>query len=109
MCFYLYVRPSLRRMLGHTRLFPPVVSATVSEDIPIARNLTEFVRCQLSRRDGQYAVRSTGTQSSGVLSSLSLGHGLIIGPREQTLLSKGTEVKVIVLDGDTFANEEAPF
>lgn len=108
-CFYLYVRPSLRRMLGHTKLFPPVVSATVREDIPIAKNLTEFVRCQLSRQNGQYEVRSTGTQSSGVLSSLSLGQGLIIGPREQTLLAKGMEVNVIVLDGDAFAGEEAPF
>ncbi len=108
-CFYLYVCPSLRRMLGHTKLFPPVVSATMSEDISIAKNLTEFVRCQLSQHNGHYMVRSTGTQSSGVLSSLSLGHGLIIGPREQTLLAKGMEVRVIVLDGDEFAGEEAPF
>lgn len=108
-CFYLYVRPTLRRMLGHTKLFPPVVSATVGEDIPIARNLTEFVRCRLTQHNGRYAAHSTGTQSSGVLSSLSLGQGLIIGPQELTLLPKGTEVQVIVLDGDAFGREEAPF
>ena len=108
-CFYLYVRPSLRRMLGHTRLFPPVVSATLSEDIPIAPNLTEFVRCQLSQHKGQYTARSTGSQSSGVLSSLSLGQGLIIGPQDQTLLAKGAQAQVLVLDGDMFAGEAAPF
>lgn len=108
-CFYLYVRPTLLRMLGHTKLFPPVVSATVGEDIPIARNLTEFVRCRLTQHNGRYAAHSTGTQSSGVLSSLSLGQGLIIGLQELTLLPKGTEVQVIVLDGDAFAREEAPF
>jgi molybdopterin molybdotransferase len=96
-------------MLGYTKPFPPVVAANVSEDIPKAKNLTEFVRCQLIQQNGQYAVRSTGTQSSGVLSSLSLGQGLIIGPQELTMLPKGMEVKVIVLDGDEFAGEEAPF
>ena len=108
-CFYLYVRPSLRCMLGYTKPFSPVVSAILGEYIPKANNLTEFVRCQLMRQDGQYTVRSTGTQSSGVLSSLSLGQGLIIGPQELTMLPKGMEVKVIVLDGDEFAGEEAPF
>jgi molybdopterin molybdotransferase len=108
-CFYLYVRPSLRCMLGYTKPFSPVVSAILGEDIPKANNLTEFVRCQLIQQDGQYTVRSTGTQSSGVLSSLSLGQGLIIGPQELTMLPKGMEVKVIVLDGDEFAGEEAPF
>ena len=108
-CFYLYVRPSLRRMLGYTKPFSPVVSATLSEDIPKAKNLTEFVRCQLTQQNGQYAVRSTGTQSSGVLSSLSLGQGLIVGPQELDLLPKGMEVTVIVLDGNEFAGAEAPF
>ena len=108
-CFYLYVRPTLRRLLGHAKLFPPVVSATVGEDIPIAQNLTEFVRCRLAQHNGRYEAHSTGTQSSGVLSSLSLGQGLIIGPPELALLPKGMEVKVIVLDGDEFGREEAPF
>jgi hypothetical protein len=44
-----------------------------------------------------------------VLSSLSLGDGLIIGPPEMPLLPKGLGVNVIVLDGDVFAWEEAPF
>jgi len=44
-----------------------------------------------------------------VLSSLSLGEGLVIGPSELALLPKGMSVKVIVLDPDQFAGEEAPF
>jgi molybdopterin molybdotransferase len=108
-CFYLYVRPALARMMGHEKLFLPVVSAIAGEDIPKAKGLTEFVRCQLAHTDGHYEVRSTGSQSSGVLSSLSLGQGLIIGPAELPLLPKGMHVKVIVLDGDQFAGKEAPF
>ncbi len=96
-------------MMGREKIFLPVVSATVGEDIPKAKGLTEFVRCRLVCTNGHYAVHSTGSQSSGVLSSLSLGQGLIIGPAELPLLPKGMSVKVIVLDGDQFAGAEAPF
>ena len=108
-CFYLYVRPALRRMTGHEKLFLPVLSATLGEDISKAKGLTEFVRCRITHEHGHYIAHSTGSQSSGVLSSLSLGEGLIIGPAELPLLPKGMEVKVIVLDSDEFAGEEAPF
>ncbi len=108
-CFYLYVRPALRRMTGHEKLFLPVLSATLGEDISKAKGLTEFVRCRITHEHGHYIAHSTGSQSSGVLSSLSLGEGLIIGPSELPTLLKGMEVKVIVLDSDEFAGEEAPF
>ncbi|MEW6296185.1 MAG: gephyrin-like molybdotransferase Glp [Thermodesulfobacteriota bacterium] len=108
-CFYLYVRPALCRMAGHRKLFLPVVHARVAADIPKAKELTEFVRCRLVRKDGHYEAFSTGSQSSGVLSSLSLGEGLIIGPAELPLLPQGLTVKVLVLDGEYFASEEPPF
>jgi molybdopterin molybdotransferase len=108
-CFYLYVRPALARMVGHEKPFLPVVSATIGEDIAKAKGLTEFVRCRLVASDGQYEAHSTGSQSSGVLSSLSLGEGLIVGPAELSLLPKGLSVTVIVLNGDQFARREAPF
>lgn len=108
-CFYLYVRPALAKMTGHEKPFLPVVSATVGEDIPKAKGLTEFVRCRLVSSKGQYEVHSTGSQSSGVLSSLSLGDGLVIGPAELSLLPRGLHVRVIVLHGDQFSGSEAPF
>jgi molybdopterin molybdotransferase len=108
-CFYLYVRPALGRMMGQERVFPPIVSAVVGEDIPKAKGLTEFVRCRLIHVNGHYEAHSTGNQSSGVLSSLSLGEGLVIGPSELALLPKGMHVKVLVLDPDQFAGVEMPF
>jgi molybdopterin molybdotransferase len=108
-CFYLYVRPALGKMMGQSKFFLPVVSATVAEDMPKAKGLTEFIRCRLEQVNGQYQVHSTGSQSSGVLSSLSLGAGLIIGAPELPMLPRGMHVKVLVLDGDLFAGEEEPF
>jgi hypothetical protein len=59
----------------------------------------EFVRCRLTWKDGHYTAHSTGTQSSGVLSSLSLGEELMIGPADFPLLPKGMYVKVLVFGG----------
>ena len=108
-CFYLYVRPALHKMMGWPRIFPPVITAVLAEEVPKAADLTEFVRCRIRREDGRYLVSSTGTQSSGVLSSLSQGGGLIVGPPELKVLPRGAEVKVIVLNDEELAAEEVPF
>jgi molybdopterin molybdotransferase len=107
-CFYLYVRPALYRMAGHRKPFLPVVHARVGADIPKAKDLTEFVRCRLIWKDDHYEALSTGNQSSGVLSSLSMGDGLLIGPAELPLLPQGLIVKVLVLDNEHFASERPP-
>jgi molybdopterin molybdotransferase len=98
-CFYLYVLPALRTMLGLERVFLPTVMATMEETLPKANALTEFIRCSLSGPADDYRARSTGAQSSGVLRSLSLGDGLIIGPADATVLEQGCRVRVVVLPG----------
>ena len=108
-CFYLYTWPALRRMAGHRKLFFPIVPVTIGEDIPKAQGLTEFVRCRLTHTGTGYKAHSTGTQSSGVLSSLSLGESLVIGPPEATVLKKGTTATAIVLDSEEFISTDFPF
>jgi molybdopterin molybdotransferase len=51
-CFYLYVRPALLRMLGRRELGLPRMIATCAVPIRTANSLTEFVRVTLERRDG---------------------------------------------------------
>lgn len=108
-CFYLYTWAALRRMAGYRKLFFPTVQVTLGEDIPKARGLTEFVRCQLTRNGSGYVAHSTGTQSSGVLSSLSLGESLVIGPPETDILKQGSTATAIVLDREAFMPAELPF
>ena len=96
-------------MAGYRKLFFPTVQVTLGEDIPKAKGLTEFVRCQLTRNGTEYEARSTGTQSSGVLSSLSLGESLVIGPPDTDMLRKGTTATAIVLDREEFMPTELPF
>jgi molybdopterin molybdotransferase len=101
-CFYLYVLPALRTMMGLERVHLPSASATLTETLKKAEGLTEFVRCSLEGSPDAYRARSTGTQSSGALRSLSLGDGLIVGPPEAAVLHAGARVRVVML-GETAA------
>jgi molybdopterin molybdotransferase len=46
---------------------------------------------------GAYRVRTTGSQSSGVLRSLALGNGLIVAPPDMHTIERGRSVRVIKL------------
>jgi molybdopterin molybdotransferase len=96
--FLLYARPALLKMMGHQKLFLPVAEATLEHDIQKHHRLKEFIRCRIRRENGHLFVSSTGTQSSGVLRSLSLAEGLIVAHEEQELLTQGSRVPVLLLD-----------
>ena len=68
-----------------------------------APGLTDFIRCTLEGPPDAYRVRATGSQSSGVLRSLSLGQGLIIAPPEVRTIRRGAAVRVLLLNGDAVA------
>ena len=96
-CFYLYVRPALRALQGLDHLHLPVVQATLEEAVHTAKGLTEFVRGTLHGEPGAYRVRATGSQSSGVLRSMSLGQVLIVAPPQVSTMECGSVVRVIQL------------
>jgi molybdopterin molybdotransferase len=102
-CFYVYVRPALRAMQGLDRLHLPVVPTTLDADIQTAAGLTEFVRCIVEGEPGALHARATGSQSSGVLRSLSLGQGLIVAPPDVTTLERGSTVRVMLLNSEAVA------
>jgi len=106
-CFYLYVVPALRSMMGIREVHLTTVRATLASEIRLAGTLTEFVRCVLDGPLDSLRARSTGSQSSGVLRSLSLGDGLIIGPKGQSGLVAGAAVSVVLLRPE-FGSVEPP-
>ena len=69
------------------------------------------LRCQdgvrLERRGGQVLATSTGSQSSGVLRSMIEAQGLLVFPREATMIREGESATVQVLDEDFFASSES--
>jgi molybdopterin molybdotransferase len=106
-CFYLYARPALLRMAGHQGIHLPWEPARLGEDLRTAESLTEFVRVRLTRNDEGLVARSTGTQSSGVLSSMSQGRGLVVSPVGRGDLRAGERLPVILFDGSAERSEPA--
>jgi molybdopterin molybdotransferase len=96
-CFYLYALPALRAMLGAANVHLPTASASLEAPLKKTPGLTEFVRCVLSGAPEALRARSTGTQSSGALHSLSVGEALIVAPAEVSALPAGERVRVVLL------------
>jgi len=108
-CFYLYARPSLRKMGGHGKLGLPRIAVICATDIKVASNLTEFVRVRLERKDGELYATPTGNQGSGILSSLSRADALLIGTAKENLFKAGSSATVLLLDPHAATDEEAFF
>jgi molybdopterin molybdotransferase len=98
-CFYLYVRPALLKMGGRQDLGLARLPVRCAAEIRTAKNLTEFVRVQLSRDGSGIYARPTGDQGSGILSSLSRADALLIGPANETVLKAGAQATVLLLPG----------
>lgn len=95
--FELFVRPSILKAMGHRRLFRPVVKAILQEPAANKGKRPHLVRGIVSVRNDRYHVSTTGNQSSGRLSSLIQGNGLIRMAPEASY-AKGDEVEVLLLD-----------
>jgi len=108
-CFYLYVRPAILKMGGRSRFGLTRVKVTCGADIKLAANLTEFVRVRLERRGDEIFATPTGSQSSGILSSLSRADGLLIGPARENLLKAGSVTVALALDAYAATDTEAFF
>lgn len=97
-CFEQYVRPSLRKMMGHLKLFRPVVEAMLEEDVKKKPGRLHFVRVILDKKGPNYYASTTGPQGSGILKSMVLANGLALVPADTTLLRAGERVMVQMID-----------
>lgn len=95
--FEQFARPMLRAMVGHREPYRPVVEAILTEDISSKAGRKHFVRGRLKFENGRYTVRTTGSQGSGILLSMSRADCLIVIPDEGGEFPAGTTVKVQLL------------
>jgi len=107
-CFALYVRPALRRLQGHRRVHLPVVRARLAAPVRKTRGLTEFVRVSLSDGPDGPIATAARSQSSGVLTALGGGAGLLVGAAELDELPAGASYPVVVAE-PALARETPPF
>ncbi|MDQ2930344.1 MAG: molybdopterin molybdotransferase MoeA [Gemmatimonadota bacterium] len=99
--FELFVRPVMRRMLGHTRLFRRPIPVTLEEPVKIGAALTHFLRAIVSvQANGTLSARLTGPQGSGILTSMSVANALLVIPEERPRVEAGETVNAILLSED---------
>lgn len=99
--FELFVRPLLRQLGGHTRLFRATVPARVREPVHTAAPLTHFLRAVLTPTpDGVYEAVLTGPQGSGLITSMARANALLIVPESRREVAAGTVLRAMLL-GDT--------
>jgi molybdopterin molybdotransferase len=98
--FYAFVRDALRAMSGMTEAAPPLLRAACTTALRKKPGRTEYQRGIVTRASsGRWQVAITGSQGSGILSSMSAANGMVVLHHEQGNVNAGDEVDVIPFDG----------
>ncbi|MFM8930195.1 MAG: gephyrin-like molybdotransferase Glp [Betaproteobacteria bacterium] len=98
--FYAFVRGALLQMAGVQGLPPVLLKARCQTPLRKKPGRTEYQRGIVTQGpDGQWEVRITGAQGSGILSSMSAANGLVILPHESGSVNTGDWVDVWPFEG----------
>ncbi len=98
--FYFFVRDALFYLMG-TRPAPlPRIPVKSISPLSKRQGRTEFQRGILSPNEhGEWVVRTTGSQGSGMLSSMTQANCMIVLPAESKAISPGETVEVVLFEG----------
>ena len=98
--FYQFVRDALLHLSGRTGDYAvPLLKAISSEKIRKVAGRTEYQRGILYREGGEWKVRTTGQQGSGVLRSMSEANCFIVLEHERGSVAAGEPVQVQLMEG----------
>ena len=99
--FYQFVQNALKVLMGQTDVMPlPTFRVPCLTPLKKAAGRTEFQRgILLLNNNGEWTVRVTGAQGSGILRSMSEANCFIVLPEAQGNVAAGEYVEVQVLEG----------
>jgi molybdopterin molybdotransferase len=97
--FEAFVRPLIRRMLGHPDLQRPRLHAICAREFTSPNGKTQFARVRLQTRDGLLMAEPEGGQGSHIIGGLSRADGLAIVPEQVSRVAQGDELTVMDLRG----------
>lgn len=98
--FELFVRPALRRMLGHTGVFRREITVPLATDYRKDDQRAHVVRCRLRCANGTAVLEPLVKQGSGMLTSMVGIDALAIIDAPPGVLPAGTVVRALVLRED---------
>jgi len=97
--FYQLVRDALLFMSGREGGEVPLLKASAAENLRKMPGRTEYQRGILFRESGEWKVRTTGQQGSGVLRSMSAANCFIVLEHERGSVKAGEPVSVQLFEG----------
>jgi molybdopterin molybdotransferase len=106
--FELLVRPAIRKMLGLANPYRGTVPVRISEAYRSGTSRRDFVRATVEQCDGKLTASVTGSQGSGILTSMAKANALLIVPSEVQEVAEGETLQAILLDGSVYV-EDAPY
>jgi molybdopterin molybdotransferase len=96
--FELYVRPALRRMMGHRALMRPTVRARLVTGTKSPEGKRSFLRATVSPTSDGYEAHLTGPQGSGIIHSLVRANALVAIPETTTRVAAGETIEAILIE-----------
>ncbi|BAO29950.1 molybdopterin molybdotransferase MoeA [Sulfuritalea hydrogenivorans] len=98
--FYQFVLPAIQKLAGVDPLKPvPAFPARCTEEMKKGRGRTEFQRGILFQENGEWCVRPTGAQGSGVLRSMAEADCFIVLEAGRDKVGAGDTVNVQLMNG----------
>jgi molybdopterin molybdotransferase len=96
--FEVFVRPAIRRMLGVTPLYRPLVRATLTEAVTSPEGKRSYLRGRMEIRDGVYTVAPVGGTGSHLVADLALANAFIVVPEHVTEIPVDSTVSMMMLE-----------
>ncbi len=97
--FYHFVRGALLTMMGRNDIELPLLRARSGTAMRKKPGRTEYQRGVLELKNGEWTVRLTGAQGSGILRSMSEANCFVVLGHEQGGVKAGDPVDVMLMDG----------
>ena len=97
--FYHFVRGALLTLMGRMDTDLPLLRAKAETAMRKKPGRTEYQRGILELKNGEWSVRITGAQGSGILRSMSEANCFVVLAHEQGAVKAGDYVEVMVMDG----------
>jgi len=95
--FEVFVRPLIRRLLGHARHERPRLHAICARDFRSPAGKTQFARVSLRVHDGLLLAEPEGGQGSHIIGGLARADGLAVIPEGVTHVSERDELVILDL------------
>jgi molybdopterin molybdotransferase len=95
--FEMFVRPALRRMMGHPRPLDVPLRARLGEAVTPRRDRVTLMRVRLERRGDEIVASSAGSQATGFLKTMVGADGVAIIPIGLEAVGAGSTVDVYAL------------